>query len=150
MARRGEITLRGVTYKFAGGLEEKLIRQLADSNVKFEYEPGLIKYTVPARNTSYKPDFLLDNGIIVEGKGEFNSKERKKFAALKERYPDLDIRFVFSRSKAKIGKKSETTYAIWCERSGFPYADKTVPEAWMSEPADPKRIAAAEAAINRK
>jgi hypothetical protein len=150
MVDRGEITLHGVTYKYAGGLELELIKDLVASGVEFEYEPGLIPFVIPAQNKSYKPDFLFSNGIIVEGKGEFTSSERKKFKALKATYPDIDIRFVFSRPTAKIGKKSQTTYAMWCEREGFPYAAKRVPDDWKNEPFNKKRMAAARAAIKRK
>jgi hypothetical protein len=40
---------------------------------------------------------------------------------------------VFSRSKAKISKDSNTTYGDWCKRWGFPYADKTIPDEWIKE-----------------
>jgi hypothetical protein len=147
MVNRGEITLHGVTYKYAGGLELELLKDLVESGVSFEYEPGKIHFTIPY---DYKPDFLLENGIIVEGKGEFTSSERKKFKALKRAFPDLDVRFVFSRANARIGKKSQTTYAMWCEREGFPYASKRVPQEWKNEPLNKKRMAAAQAAIQRK
>ena len=44
-----------------------------------------------------------------------------------------DIRFVFSNSKQKIGKKSKTTYADWCIRYGFKFADKEIPQSWIEE-----------------
>jgi hypothetical protein len=34
---------------------------------------------------------------------------------------------------ARIGKKSKTTYALWCERNGFQYANKHIPSAWIEE-----------------
>lgn len=142
MTKRGEITLSGVTYKFAGGLEENLLKQLDKDGVEFEYEPGIIRFEVPAKKAWYKPDLLLKNGIIVEGKGEFTSKDRKKHLAIKAAYPDLDIRFVFSNPNAKIGKKSKTTYAMWCEYNGYKYAKKIVPAEWEREPLDRNRVKA--------
>ena len=50
---------------------------------------------------------------------------------VKEQYPDLDIRFIFSNSKSRISKKSNTTYGMWCEKYGFEYADKHVPKEWL-------------------
>ena len=150
MVNRGEITLHGITYKYAGGLELGILKDLVGSGVRFEYEPGDIAYTIPEKKKHYKLDFLLTNGIIVEGKGEFTSKEREKFKLLKERYPDIDIRFVFSRPTARIGKKSQTTYAMWCDALGYKYAKALVPQAWKDEPLDKKRMAAAQAAIKRK
>ena len=64
-------------------------------------------------------DFILPNGIIIEAKGQFVSSDRSKHKLIKEQHPDLDIRFVFSNSRTRIGKKSKTTYAMWCDRFGF-------------------------------
>lgn len=151
MVRRGEITLRGVTYHYAGGLEESLLKQLDEKlppKEKIIYEPGNISYVpITPKRASYKPDILLPNDIIVEGKGQFTSKERRKFLAVKEAHPGLDIRFVFSNPNAKIGKKSETTYAIWCERNGFHYAKKIIPQEWIDEPSNMARTSAAADAI---
>jgi hypothetical protein len=85
----------------------------------------------PHQNT--KPDFILPNGIIVETKGQFLSSDRSKHKLIKEQNPDLEIRFVFSNSNTKIGSKSKTTYAMWCSRFGFEYADKSIPTSWLKE-----------------
>lgn len=99
--------------------------------VKYEYEGHRIPYTLQCY---YTPDWkLLDNGIYVETKGEFDSSDRRKHKAIKEQHPELDIRFVFSDSSRKIGAKSLTTYAKWCEMNGFKYADKLIPIAWINE-----------------
>lgn len=150
MTRRGELTLGGVTYKFAGGLEEKNLKHLHEHGAEFEYEPGIIRYPVPAKKAWYKPDLLLKNGIIVETKGQFMSKDRQKHVNVKAEYPDLDLRFVFSNPNAKIGSKSKTTYAMWCDYNGFKYAAKTIPLEWIKEPLDKKRMKAAQAAISKK
>ena len=52
---------------------------------------------------------------------------------VKEQHPELDIRFVFSNSKTKISKKSKTSYGMWCEKHGFPYANKLIPKDWINE-----------------
>jgi len=108
--------------------------QLTEAGAAFEYEKLVIQYTVPERKAKYTPDFvLLDNGIIVETKGRFLVADRQKHLMIKEQKPDLDIRFVFSNSKAKISKTSLTTYAEWCEKHGFVYADKFIPQEWIDE-----------------
>ena len=71
--------------------------------------------------------------LIVECKGRFTSEDRRKMRLVKEQHPDLDIRFVFSRSSSKINKGSKTTYADWCHKYGFPFADKLIPEIWLGE-----------------
>jgi hypothetical protein len=82
---------------------------------------------------TYTPDFLLPNGIIIETKGMFTVADRRKHTLIKKQHPELDIRFVFENSKRRISKASKTTYAAWCEKHGFLYADKLVPDAWIQE-----------------
>lgn len=127
---------------YHSGLEAAVAKQLEELGVKFEFEAYRLRYTVPARTGSYETDFVLPNGIIVETKGRFTSKDRQKHKQIREQFPELDIRIVFSNPNTKIGKKSKTTYAMWCDRLGIPYAAKTVPVEWAKEPASVPRIAA--------
>ena len=131
--KRKRLTQRqtGIKHGFRSGLEEKVSKQLDDLNIEYTYEETVINYTVPARKAKYTPDFCLPNGIIVETKGRFVVADRQKHLMIKAQYPELDIRFVFSNSKAKISKTSQTTYAAWCEQHGFIYADKWIPEEWL-------------------
>ena len=115
---------------YRSGLEDKISEDLKDRNVKFEYEKLKIKYEVHEDRT-YTPDFTLPNGVIIESKGRFTSEDRKKHLLVKKQHPDLDIRFVFSNSKGKIRKGSKTTYADWCDKHGFMYADKRIPDEWV-------------------
>lgn len=96
----------------------------------FLYEPVRIPYNNPSH---YLPDFVLTNqAIIVEGKGEFSSSDRRKLLLVKKAYPTLDIRLVFSRSSTRIGKASKTTYGMWCTRNGFPFSDGDIPTDWIN------------------
>ena len=97
------------------------------------YERYRISYVIPARTARYTPDFVLPNGIIIETKGRFIADDRQKHILIKEQYPSLDIRFVFSNSRNRLYKGSKTTYADWCSKHGFMFADKTVPLAWIRE-----------------
>ena len=127
---------RAIKHGYRSGLEESIANQLQANKLPFEYEnkANTVKYNVPAKDHTYLPDFKLHNGIIVETKGRFLLADRKKHKLIKEQYPELDIRFVFSNSNTRISKKSKTTYASWCEALGIPYADKTIPQSWLDEP----------------
>lgn len=116
---------------YRSGLEVKIARQLEDLGIPFEYEKFKIKYEVN-ETRSYRPDYVLPNGIIIESKGRFVAADRKKHLLVKKQHPELDIRFVFSNSRAKITKGSKTSYGDWCEKHGFMYADKLIPEEWVS------------------
>jgi uncharacterized protein (DUF488 family) len=85
------------------------------------------------RYRTYTPDFLLDNGIICETKGQFDSEDRHKHTCIRQQHPELDIRFVFSNAKAKLYKGSKSTYTDWCEKNNFKYAHRVVPESWLKE-----------------
>lgn len=115
------------------GLEEVIAEQLTNLNVPYEYETLKIKYVQPQSNHTYTPDFILGNGIVVETKGRWQSPDRKKISLVKKQHPDLDLRIVFSNSKSKINKGSKTTYAMYCEKLGIPYADKKIPQEWIDE-----------------
>lgn len=118
---------------YRSGLEEKIGDQLRTAGVEAEYEPFKISYEVPATKHKYTPDYVLPNGIIIETKGRFVVEDRKKHVLIKAQYPGLDIRFVFSNSKAKLRKGSQTTYADWCSKNGFTFADKLIPQDWLDE-----------------
>jgi hypothetical protein len=124
----------GLKWGFRSGLEEKIAAQLEAAKMGFQYETLTVPYTTPPKAHKYHPDFILDNGIIVETKGRFLTEDRQKMVLVKQQHPHLDIRLVFSNSKAKINKRSPTSYGDWAQKNGFPYADKTIPTAWLLEP----------------
>ena len=130
MAATSERRRHAIKNGYRSGLEDDISEQLKGLDVPFKYEELKIKYQVNEVRT-YTPDFQLFNGIIIESKGRFVSADRKKHLKVKEQYPKLDIRFVFSNSKGKINKGSKTTYAMWCDKYGFKYADKEIPEKWL-------------------
>ena len=134
MATKRKFTQKraGLKHGFKSGLEERINRQLESYGVFDVYEKLKIKYTVPARQATYTPDWILPNGVIVESKGRFVVADRQKHLFIKAQHPELDIRFVFSNSKAKISKTSQTTYAMWCDQHCFKYADKEIPQEWLN------------------
>lgn len=124
---------RAIREGYRSGLEEVVAADLDKKGVKYEYETMKIKYIIPASKHTYTPDFILDNGIIVETKGRFVTADRKKHLLVKSQHPELDIRFVFAYPNAKLDKDSKTTYASWCQKHGFLFAKGLIPEAWLKE-----------------
>ena len=120
-------------YGFKSGLEENISVQIESKGIKVEYETEKLAYTIPASQHTYNPDFKLPNGIFVETKGRFVAADRKKHLLVKAQNPTLDIRFVFSNSKNKITKTSKTTYGDWCDKNGYKYSDKIIPDSWFEE-----------------
>jgi hypothetical protein len=135
MATGRKITAKQVAakYGFRSGLEERVAEQLDQLGVSYTYEKVKLKYIRPASEHIYTPDFVLASGIIVETKGRFLLADRMKHLMVKKHNPELDIRFVFSNSNARISKASKTTYAMWCRRHGYKFADKTIPQEWLDE-----------------
>jgi hypothetical protein len=135
MPKQKSLTVKQVAikYGFRSGLEERIAEQLDQLGIEYTYEKVKLKYIKPASQHVYTPDFVLANGIIVETKGRFLAPDRQKHILVKRHNPDLDIRFVFSNSNARISKASKTTYAMWCRKYGYKFADKTIPEEWLNE-----------------
>ena len=130
MRKRAKKSQRTSNNHYRSGFESKLAHQLKRSGVDFEYETLTIEYQ---RLSTYTPDFILPNGIIIEAKGVWTVEDRAKHLLVREQHPHLDIRMVFMRASNKINKKSKTTYAMWCERKGIKYADKVIPKSWLSQ-----------------
>lgn len=127
---------------FRSGLEKQNAALLKAIGTPFEYETHTVHYIVPETKHRYKPDFVLPNGIVIETKGEWETADRKKHKLIRAQYPDLDVRLVFGNPNATIGKKSKTTYAMYCQRLGIPFAAKRIPYAWVNEKPDKRRLEA--------
>jgi hypothetical protein len=145
--KRSAAALKG---GWQSGLEQAAGTQLKKAKVKYLYEELTISYEQPQKKRKYTPDFILGNGIIIETKGRFVTSDRQKHLLVQAQYPDLDIRFVFSRPNDRISKQSETTYAMWCETKGFKYVkagntlkgEPLIPVTWLNEPTNEKSLAA--------
>ena len=133
MAKRKKFSQKQVAkiHGFRSGLEMEIDGHLKSRGIDGEYEQHIIQYTKPETKHKYHPDFRLPNGIFVETKGRFLTADRKKHLLIKQQCPELDIRFLFQNSNVKISKSSKTTYADWCNKNGFKFADKIIPEDWL-------------------
>lgn len=114
---------------YRSGLEERVAETLDTIGVIYEYESTRVPYTLQCQ---YSPDFVLANGIHLEAKGYFSSKDRRKMLAVIKDNPDLDIRMVFQKPYQKLYKGSKSTYASWCEKHGIQYCSYfDIPVEWL-------------------
>lgn len=118
--------------RYRSGLERVVAEFLRQNKKSFRYEDLKIEWK-DLRYRTYTPDFILDNGIIVETKGIFDNEDRRKHLAVREQHPELDIRLVFSNANAKLYKGSKTTYAMWCDKNEFLYSHRVIPPDWLKE-----------------
>lgn len=108
--------------------ERRLNEQLKRSNVKFTYEKTRLPYQIDAW---YLPDWVLENGIVLEAKGYIDRETKRKMTSVKKCYPDLDIRFILYDAYKKISGTKQLHWE-WCEKNGFPWAHETIPESWLT------------------
>ena len=115
--------------KFRSGLEEKVANLLTGLGVSYEYESKRIPYVIQHH---YTPDFVLPNHVVLECKGYWDAKDRRKIKQVKKDNPDMDLRMVFQSPYNTISKKSKTTYAQWCERHDIPWTHfHDIPLEWL-------------------
>ena len=136
-SKTSKVRANAIKNGWRSGLEETLAADLRSKGIEYKFEPTTLRYNVPSRVARYTPDFWVTTRtgkvIVIESKGQFFTKTRQLMLLVKAQHPDLDIRMVFSRSKQTISKTSSTSYAMWCQKHGFPFADKLVPQEWLDE-----------------
>lgn len=121
-----EVKLAG----FRSGFERTLDFQLKSSGVKYSYETLKLPYTLTG---NYNPDFILENGIIIEAKGYMDKDAKRKMEAVRRQHPDLDIRIVFMNADKKMPNSSRQTHGEWATRHGYKWADGKIPQEWLDE-----------------
>ena len=118
--------------KYRSKFELNLAKSLTAKNIEFQYEEERFKYVPAPRH--YTPDFYFpETNIYVEAKGHLDKGDRVKMILMKQQHPELDIRFVFMNAKNKIYKGSKTTYAAWCTRYNFEWAEGSIPMEWVKK-----------------
>ena len=130
---------RSSSRRYRSGLESDIAEYLKDKQNQVRYERLKIEWE-DLRYRTYTPDFILDNGIIIETKGIFDTEDRRKHLAIREQHPELDIRFVFSNSKAKLYKGAKSRYCEWCDKHEFKWEHRIIPEAWLKEKGKPIKV----------
>ena len=82
----------------------------------------------------YSPDFTLNNGIIIEGKGRFVAADRKKILSVLEGNNDITrdvFRMLFMQNR-KLSAKSKKYYGDWCDDNDIIWAiGPEVPSDWL-------------------
>src|SRR5882762_10202182 len=87
---------------YRSGAEEMLAEYLTEQGTKFEYESLKLEYKKKVRSAScdecggskvsqkhtYTPDFVLDNGTIIEYKGRLTASDRSKLLAVLKSNPE--------------------------------------------------------------
>ena len=118
---------------FRSGFEHEAALNFDRRGVKYAYEPHAIEYTVNEVK-KYTPDFKLEGtNFYLEFKGWFKPADRKKALLVRYSNPDIEIRFVFQNADNKIRKGSKTTYGDWCDKNGFKWANRVVPDRWLNQ-----------------
>ncbi len=120
--------------KFEGIVGDYLLKEKGD----LQYEVDAIQFTQPEVKRKYKPDFKIADNIYVECKGIFSLDDRKKMLWVKEQHPNKTFYILFYNAHQKLRKGSNTTYADWCDKHGFIWADwfrsgRAIPQEWFSD-----------------
>ena len=123
----------GKKHGFRSGLEDRFIQELEEYGLEPNYEAKKFEYIIPESKHNYTPDFPLRPLIVIETKGRWVVEDRQKMLLIKEQYPEIDFRIVFYNANQKIKKGSKTTYAMWCDKHGIKWANKTIPPEWVEE-----------------
>jgi predicted nuclease of restriction endonuclease-like RecB superfamily len=137
-ARKRKQRRRTFTYKgckMASKAEVKFAEAMDEKGISWMYESESFPWVPPKKK--YTPDFMLykkDGGkMFIEYKGYLRPTDKTKMKAIRNQYPDLDLRFVFQNARKPIYKGSKTTYAMWAERHGYLWAEGFIPNEWIKE-----------------
>lgn len=116
------------TGMFRSQTEFRVAAELSRQKVKFAYESRSFPYTI---SSTYTPDFILPNGIVLEVKGALDAADRRKMIAVRKQHPELDIRFVFQHPGSRAsGLKS--TVSQWATKNKFQWCRVgEIPSSWL-------------------
>lgn len=107
-------------------MRSKLELRFSQLHPELPYESRRLPYVKPH---TYTPDFTVTPTAFFELKGLFSAADRTKTLLVREQNPGTKIFFVFQNPHLKLGPKSKTTYAAWCEQHGFEWAHESDHEA---------------------
>lgn len=118
--------------KFKSKLEESVWGRLKNQFHGVTYEPDKYKYTQPAIERTYTPDFKTGSEkVYIEAKGLLDLETRKKMLWFKEANPDIRIIFLFQNPDKRITKASKVTYGMWADANGFEWLDFR--KGWLND-----------------
>lgn len=109
--------------------KSKFEKDFASRYPELQYEVEVIPYTV---EHNYHPDWKIKENTFIETKGLWKSADRAKHLYLREQHPEITVYLVFQNPNNKLSRVSKTTYAMFCDKHGIPWATiDTVPEEWF-------------------
>ena len=119
------------TGKYRSKFEKQTAAWLKARGLRYKYEEEKVKYFKPITHHTYTPDFrITKRKWYIECKGLFTAEDRKKHMWIKEQ-GGPEVRFLFYNANAKLRKGSPTSYADWCDKNGFKWAHKEIPDDWL-------------------
>lgn len=74
----------------------------------------------------------MDTPIVVEHRNMFLTLDRQKHLAFRKLRPYVDVRFIFEDASKLISKRATITFASWCDKHGFIYAEGHIPAEWTA------------------
>lgn len=113
---------------FKSGFERTVAADLNSRQIKFEYEALVLPYTL---HGEYHPDLSFPNGLVVELKGVLDKASKRKYVAVKQQHPEINLKFVFMDSKKKV-PGTKQTHGDWARKNGFEFADGRIPDEWLN------------------
>ena len=143
---------------FRSMFEARIASTLKERGVKYDYETERYAWYAKSRNgilcpncgelsgmvkRYYTPDFFIrGTGVIIEAKGRLTTQDRTKLTAIKQQYPELDLRLLFqddgflTTSRNRVDKK-RIRNSEWAESNGYPFAicgrgGKNIPQEWLT------------------
>ncbi len=102
--------------KFRSNFEVDLSNKLSEMEQPWSYEQHQFKYV---SNHTYTPDFCIAPDIFIEGKGLFDSADRRKMLEVTKQHPNQVFIMCFQNPNLKIQKNSKTRYRDWSDKHGF-------------------------------
>ena len=121
--------MRITPNRYRSKYEEDVCGRLDKAKIPFDYETINLHYQVTEQR-KYIPDVILPNGIIIELKGRFTAKDRKKMLLVINQHPDLDIRMVF-QNDGWTTKLKKQKYSEWCIKRKIKYCIGKIPKEWL-------------------
>lgn len=119
-------------HGFRSNFEYDFSKLLIQYNLKATYETEKIKYIVPEAKKTYCPDWVIGTSTYIETKGVFSATDRKKILLVRKSNPETTVYLLFQNSKVRLSKKSNTTYAEWCNKNEIIWADIRDIKRWTS------------------
>ena len=134
--------------RFRSMSEKYCANQLTAVGIKYRYERTKFEYYIKHSTEFrcgrcgtiskgeakrwYLPDFELPNGLFIEVKGRLTPRDKRKMEAVKRCHPSIPLVILFDNDRLLEGKNtSKLRYGDWANKTGIPWAVKTIPEEWL-------------------